>query len=293
MNAIESNFRESMDKHSLKHTEGIGGTKIFSYADRKALVDFSSNLSNFIKENYSDVRMVKDITTEQIQAFLNDKAKRCSTNTLEQYTSKLRKLEQLVNKTYNVQVNYRSGYVVPLGRESVRTVAMSTNDYSKLLKSIKGCRSQAVNAVKLAGIFGLRVSETVNIQSRDIKITEGIMHIHQSKGGRSRDLTIPEGQKQYLLSLKASVNDCERVVKLKENSVNKFLNRQLNAIGLAQYTEHDTGIHAIRKMVAQQYYDKCREGGQTIQQALNSTSVFLGHGEGRNNLMKHYLQNIK
>ena len=291
--AIESCFKESMDKHSLKHQQGIGGNKIFSYSDRKNLIDLSSNFSNFMKESHPTIKYIKEIKPQHIQQFLNSKSQDCSTKTLEQYVSKFNKLEKVVNGVYHAQVNFRSGFIVPNGKEKIRSIPMSRKDFNRLLSCVQGSKSLAVNAVILASIFGLRVSECVNIQGRDIQVDKGMLHIHESKGGRSRDLVIPNEYRQYMESLKSSVKDTERVIPIKEDSVNKFLSRQLEALGLGQYREHNTGIHSIRKMVAQEFFDNCRREGQTIQQSLNITSHMLGHGSGRNELMKHYVQNIK
>ena len=57
---IDSNFKEGMDKHSLKKN-GKGNSKIYSYADRKNLIDLSANFANWLKENHSEIRQLKDI----------------------------------------------------------------------------------------------------------------------------------------------------------------------------------------------------------------------------------------
>ena len=68
--AINNNFRESMDKNSDK-ANGIRNTnKIYSYASRKNLVKVSSAFGDFMKENYPEIRYVKDIRPEHIQSFL-------------------------------------------------------------------------------------------------------------------------------------------------------------------------------------------------------------------------------
>lgn len=291
-NAIEKCFKEGMDKHSIKHVEGIGGNKIFSYADRKNLIDMSSNFSNFMRGSNADIKLIKDVKPQHIQQFLNSKSKDCSTKTLEQYISKFNKLEKVVNEIYHTNINFRSGFIVPFGKEKVRNIVMSREDFNKVLKNVQNSKSLAVNAIALAGIFGLRVAETVNIQGRDIRFDKNTLHIHESKGGRSRELSISEEHKKFLEYLKGNVGSTERIIPIKEDSVNKFLNRQLESLGLNEYKEHVTGIHSIRKMVAQEYYDSCRCKGQAIQEALNSTSHFLGHGSGRNELMRQYVANI-
>ena len=43
---IEKNFKEKMDKHSIKKNKQMNKTRIFSFADRKNLIDFTANFSN-------------------------------------------------------------------------------------------------------------------------------------------------------------------------------------------------------------------------------------------------------
>ena len=94
--AINKNFSEGMDKHSDKRN-GIRNTgKIYSYSDRKNLVDLSANFSNWMKENHSDVKLVKDVNSSHVQEFLNQKAQDCSSETLKNYVSRFKKLEKQI-----------------------------------------------------------------------------------------------------------------------------------------------------------------------------------------------------
>lgn len=301
LNAIEKNFNEGMDKHSLKRTEGLGSGRIFSYADRKNLIDFSCNFAKYIKENYSNVKLARDIKVEHIQAFLNSKATSCSKATLVQYKSKFNKLETLVNKTYGSKVNYSKGYVVPITKENtakIRCAAMSKNDYSKLCNAMKDSKSSAVIAVQFAGRFGLRVSETTKLQGRDIDLQKGVLRVVDSKGKRSREISIPDKHRAFLQCVRASVGDTQRIVPIQPNSVNKAVRRGLEKAGSSSrldnnYKDAKTGIHSIRKMAAQNHFNECRSAGLSIKDSLSSTSIFLGHGANRYELMKEYVENIK
>lgn len=50
-----------------------------------------------------------------------------------------------------------------------------------------------------------------------------------------------------------------------------------------------TSVHAIRKMYAQEEYDKRIEQGMERKKALGQVSKLLGHGEDRMELMKEYV----
>lgn len=293
LNAINNNFKEGQDKHSIKSSGQMNNTRIFSYSDRENLKDVASNFANYMKENHSEIKMVKDVQAEHIQSFLNLKAETCSQKTVEQYASKFNKLENIVNSTYGTNATYK-GFVVPATVEQtkIRDVAMSKNDFEKLQNGFSNSSSSAKVAIELSAKCGLRVSETVKLQGRDIDLNKNIVHVADGKGGRDRDINIRPEDKQYFADLKANTGDYERVCPIQSDSVNKAVQRCMERVGIADKYK-DTSIHAIRKMYAQEQYDRYREQGLEINQALGQVSVDLGHSENRLELMKEYVLDIK
>lgn len=293
LNAINNNFKEGMDKHSLKADGLMDKTRIFSYADRENLKDVASNFSNYMKENYSEVKMVKDIKAEHIQGFLNSKADSCSKKTLEQYATKFNKLENVVNSTYGTNATYK-GFVVPAGKENtkIRNVAMTKSDFKKLENGFSNSKSSAKEAIQLSAKLGLRVSETVKLQGRDIDLNKGTVFVKDGKGGRDRHIPIRTEDKGYFANLKASVGATERICPVQSDSINKAVQRQMERVGIAN-KYRDTSIHAIRKMYAQEQFNSYREQGMAIDKALGAVSVDLGHSENRLELMKEYVLDIK
>ena len=167
IHAIEDNFKENMDKHSMKANDIRNDGKIFSYADRKNLIDVASNFSNYMKENYKDIRQVKEVRAEHIQSFLNQKASECSNATLKQYEAKFNKLEKIVNKTYNINATYK-GYTLPLSKENtkIRNTSMDIEDFKKLERAFINSNSYGKVAIQLTARAGLRVSECTKLQGR-------------------------------------------------------------------------------------------------------------------------------
>lgn len=292
LNAINDNFKEGMSKNSIKEAGQMNGTRIFSYSDRKNLIDVASNFSEFMKNTHPNVKLVKDIKAEHIQSFLNSKSATCSTATLKQYESKFNKLEKVVNNTYNCNANYR-GFSTPNGANAtkIRNSAMSKNDFKKLENSFSNSSSSAKVAIQLTARAGLRVSECVKLQGRDINLQKGTIHVADGKGGRDRDVQMRPEDKQFWTDLKANYGDMERLCPIKEDSINKAISREMEKLELKDKYE-DTSIHAIRKMYAQEQYDRYREQGMEITEALGAVSVDLGHSKDRIELMKEYVLNI-
>lgn len=296
LNAINENFVEGMDKHSIKAAEEMDGTRIFSYADREGLKDVSGNFCNWMKENHPGIKFVKDIKAEHIQGFLNEKADTCSKATLEQYASKFRKLENIVNATYGTkksQANYR-GFIIPTGVENtkIRSVAMSKEDFKKIEQAFENSTSKAKVALQLGEKLGLRVSEITKLQGRDIDLKNGKIHVIDGKGGRDRKVPIRAEDRAYFADLKARTGDRERICPMQHNSVNRAINRKMKDLGIAS-KYRDTSIHAIRKMYAQTEFERFRAEGKTINEALGEVSEQLGHSKDRKELMQQYVLRIK
>lgn len=292
INAIDKNFKPGMDKHSIKNEVGSNNIRIYSYADRRNLVKFTSNFSNFMKENYKEVRLVKDIKSEHVQKFLNLKAETCSKSTIEQYVSKANKIQNLINTTYNSH-NKLVLEIPKTKKEVYRDKQMTVEHYKILQKNMSG---NGLKALECAKNFGLRVDEISNLRKGDIDLEKKIIKVIAGKGGRDRDVHLKT--KEQLDIARKLYNSrlalTERVIPIKADSINRALNRAMQKIKLKDEYEK-TGIHSIRKLYAQQEYDRCRNKGMSIEKARAVVSKQLGHSEERgkdDNLIKRYIQNL-
>lgn len=279
---IDVRFQEGMDKHSIKRS-GKDNSKIYSYSDRKNLIDLSANFANWLQTNHAEIKLVRDINSTHIQAFLNEKANNCSQKTLEQYQSHFRKLETLCNNTYNTSVNFHSA-VTPLstknGGGKIRNVMCSDIQYQNLLKTTN---STLKSALILSKNFGLRASECSKLQYKDIK--ENGVFVADSKGKRSRFIKAENGQQQEILQ-QFRQGKQGRVCHVQTGSLQQAFNRECKR----QKIQFENGaFHTLRKNFATAKYKEYREQGETVQQALDHVSHVLGHGSNRNQLMKAYI----
>lgn len=293
-NAIDESFNGGgVDKHSAKHTGNSMGN-VYSYAERSNLLELSHQIGDYVKVNYG-VRMVKDIQSSHVQNFLNSKAETCNANTLSQYASRINKLESIVNNVYHVNTEWNKDLIVPpslISNDKTRDVAMTRADYNSIMQYAQSSNSQAKIAIELAGRFGMRVAETCKLEPRDINFNEMKLHIHESKGGRSRDIPITAGDVQFLKSIIGNKTPEQKIVNIKEDSVNRFLSRIEEKLGIEKYKTARTGIHSIRKMTAQEKYDQFREHGFSKKESMSKVSEYLGHGKDRIDIVKAYISNI-
>lgn len=293
---IEKNFKEKMDKHSIKKNKQMNKTRIFSFSDRKNLIDFTANLSNWMKENYSEIKLVKDINSKHIQEFLNEKAKECSQATLNQYSSKIRKMSNLINSTYKTNIKY--DFKTPKsssGKQILRDQQMKLENYKRIHEIMRN-GSNGQKAIEIGKNFGLRVSEITKLQKRDIDLDKKEILVKDAKGGRDRTVHFnTEEQIKVAIKLYNSVSrDLDRIVAVKENSINMALNRAMKKLNIKnEYKE--TSFHSIRKLYAQQEYDRLRNKGNSIEMACRKVSEQLGHSAERGldeKLIRRYIKNI-
>ena len=293
---IEKNFKLGMDKHSIKKNKQMNKTRIFSYSDRKNLIDFTANFSNFMKENHKEIKLVKDINSNHVQEFLNDKAKTCSQATLREYSSHIRKMSNLINSTYKTNIKY--DFKTPTsvrGKQILRDQQMKLEDYKRIHEIMRN-GSNGQKAIEIGKNFGLRISEITKLQKRDIDLDKKEILVKDAKGGRDRTVHFnTEEQIKVATKLYNSVSrDLDRIVAVKENAINMSLNRAMKKLNIKnEYKE--TSFHSIRKLYAQQEYDRLRNEGNSIEMACCKVSEQLGHSADRGldeKLIKRYIKNI-
>lgn len=290
--AIDNGFGEGgHDKRSAKFNEGTTAN-VYSFKERDNLLQTGIDLAGYCKDNFN-INKVNQITPSMVSSFLENKAETCRQSTLDNYASRLGKLGELVNNKFaSADVNWRVEKIESLiGQDKLRDVPMAREDFNKILDYAKdnSLTSKAVTATWLAGEFGLRVSECCKLQARDIDLNNNILHIVDSKGGRSRDLEIQPHQADFLKSLIEDKNFNDRIINIKEDSVNKWLSRIEEKLGMTQYDEAKTGIHSIRKMAATERYHENLERGMSEKEAERDVSKWLGHGENRQDVIKNYI----
>lgn len=288
LTAINHHFKEGMDKHSVKLSGQMDGTRIFSYSDRSNLVDLASGFAEYMKQAYPQIKEIRQIKPDHIQSFLATKSGTVTQATLSQYGSRFNKLERLVNDSYkSCNVDFHS-VVVPVsskGTSKVRTQMLAASDYHTLLNSTTNTNLR--NALVLSYCGGLRAAECSKLQAKDWNTDSGILTIVDSKGKRSREVKVPQ---QHIPAVNAVMGSSTgRICDCQTESLQKAFRRQLEACGLTDTYGKSGAFHMARKAYATNLYKACRAQGMSVQNSLSTVSRSLGHGANRNELMKQYI----
>ena len=298
--AINQNFREGMDKHSLKKMD-TSHTNIYSYSEKFRLLDVANSLGTFIKNNFGEIRYIVDIQPQHIQAFLNSK-QNCTQNTINSYIQSLKKLERVSNKCYGLAKNNLNQIVTPnvTKENSSRgaTHPITREAYEKILSYSLNNPSKSGNALLLDYACSLssnsnishafRVEELARIKLENISL-DGIITITNAKGGKTYQTHCPNVD--FLKSIIDKQYDPQGkfLFAISGASINKYLWRVCSKLDIGdKYSFHD-----IRRLHAQDFYDSKRNLGISPHNALLQTSLYLNHNSKREYmLMASYLNNV-
>ena len=286
--AINQSFKENVDKHSYKLEHGQKmSDKVFSYQEKFNLKDLAKNFCNYLKTQGVDVKQVKDIKSEHVQSFLNSKIGNCTQNTINVYASQLHKLELLCNKAYpSFKAEWHKDVIIPQAikkADSSRGVnsVISKEDYAKILNYAKENPSQSADAIRLQEKLGIRIEELARIKVKNIDFNQKILILDNTKGGK----TLTRQLDSKTLNLFKEIVDkhyaTDRLFSVSGASINKWLNRVQDKLGLEKHSNHD-----LRRYLAQSKYDEYRKEGYTKKEALQKTSEWLNHKGSREEMLK-------
>lgn len=292
---ITSNCRFGADKRAMKKNSCQQTSIVFSVKHAECLRNTVSNLCNFLKEQYPEIRRVNQITSKHIEEWYKIRADRWSIKTLEMHASNIRKLELLSKKMYSSCKNDFSKAKFPdkvnRNPDRVRDIQMSEEDFRKIEEVLNNTKSKAKVAIQITYRAGLRINEVCHLKAERINIEKQVIEVREgAKGGRDRDVPIQPQDLEYFKNLKKTVSK-GYVCPIKPNSANMAIRKAMIQVGISnKYLS--TTTHSIRKLYAQNRYDELRNKG--YEQGITTfdmVSKMLGHNENRTDLFKVYVSN--
>ena len=289
LSSIDGSFQEGRDKHSDKQNGGQGDYKVYSYSSLHNLKDFATNLTGYLKEEYN-IKNIKDIKDEMVQGFLNNKAATCTQHSLNIYKANICKLQEIVNHNFNsCNVDWKNSIVSPASLVGEKTKdrgvnsVMSIDDFKKIIQYAEnsGSTSKAYYAVLIEGALGIRVEELAQMKVYNVGLDKNTITLDNTKGGKILERELSPRVKNIFEELIRGKSANDKVLDIKSGSINKWLNRVEDKLGLDRHSTHD-----IRRMVAQEKYDQFRREGCTPKEAVDKTSRWLNHNKDRGKLLK-------
>jgi site-specific recombinase XerC len=291
--AVDSCFRENMDKHSLKISGNKQPHMIFSYTAKRNIKDTGVDLAKYCKQKFK-IKRLDQIKHEHIQQWIDSKASSCTKATLEQYHARLRKLEEVVKFKYrNSDFHWQTSKIQkPTSYkhdQKIRILKFEKEDYERLMTFYEDPknkrRTEAIKAIFLSFNYGLRADGSDTLQVRDIDF-ENMKFTVTEKGGKRRTLTIKSEHKKKFEEFIEGKKESDYIISIKNKSILKGVRNLIVSCGLGEkYPRYSGGLHSMRKSNATEMYYDLKKQGMCDRAAYDAVSKHLGHGKKRDKLL--------
>ena len=285
-NAINRNFKEGVKKRDYKTENGQAmDNKIFSWQEVYRLKDVARDINNFLREKEVERRDIRDITAEDLNKFLDSKKYNCTQQTINSYKNSIYKLQEVVNKTYKLDVKWRENIEIPKSVRSIKTkdrgakAVISNKDYRKIIEFAEKNKSQSGDVIRLERNLGVRVNEIVNIKRENINLDTREILFTNTKGGK--EITKKIKDIELVKEILDKNYSQTALFSIKPSSVNRYLNRVQDTLKIER-----NSFHNLRRNYAQNLYNAELEKGVTEEKALLKTSRELNHRTKREKLME-------
>ena len=263
--------------------------RVYSAADAKALIQMASQFGRYAQHELG-IKHARDLRLEHAEKFLEDRRKDgCTQSTLNKYAERLRHLSECVNHSYESAHLDFSALKAPEAPKAPKREQMTQEQYVAVLNCMP--QSKSKDAIRLARSFAPRDGSILSFEVRDVDLERNLFTVYRDKGGKTRKLPIEtEEQRELLTRLIAGKGPRDKLITLKPGSANRTLHRAMIRSGVCQnLLKEKTGIHSIRKLVAQERYDHLKEAGHSKRDAAGDVSQYLGHGRNRKDIRDTYI----
>lgn len=265
---------------------------IYSHCSYSQLYDFSMHLHNYLRENFPDIHWVREITPDILQSFIDSRGRQWSSHTVTEYRYLFRKFQQLINQTYNLNLDATSLKFPRPDNISVRDVSMASNHFYQLCSDLLNSRTKARFIPLLTYIIGTRLEEACSIKPEEIDLKNRLVYLNNCKNGRNRTVPFDADFLPALAEIKTYCiqNNWKTVCdSIKGTSAARAIRNSMKRLGFSDLYKV-TSNHAIRKLYAKRRLKEELEKEFNINRAWSVVQTELGHGlKCRNELFKAYI----
>lgn len=286
--------------------KGESINKIYSTSYWEDLRTFAGKLGGFLKSEFPDTRRVCDVSTLQLQKFLNRDG--ITDSTREKEVSYVKKIDVAIRRAYG------RGFDGNLERMTIRhedtakihDLSASKEMYVDLRTAMNTGKSESYKACDLARFAGLRIEECAKIRVNGrfnfyggrwgFGTVEVKGKADGAKGGRGRVVDILTADGRDMLADLFSGHSKGTVIQTADGSamtkdnISQSRRRACKRAGIEW--KDGNGLHPLRKLFAQECYDRLRTSGASIKEASDYAMEQLGHGKNREELKRVYIANM-
>ena len=259
----------------------------YSFGYKNLVFDHAITLTNWLREEYPDVRLFSEVDREMVTEYLGEKAATCTPDTIRTMLATLKKLQEGLRA-----INWIHEEIVPQdwvidGRNPSR--GPYTPDEATAIKAWIG-QHNAEYGQALDFIFssGARIDETLHLRSDKVFIDEGRVEL-QGKGGRVRKIQVLHAETLKTLELsKRFVYLTEQPGRLWKDGLERRVRQACEVLDI-----HRRGVHGFRATAACEFVGIKGALGYTDMEARHELAMWLGHNPHRTEVTYAYVPRDK
>lgn len=293
--------KQGQSKRAAKASGTYRDTDVYSQKRREELLSTARGFSTWYKATYGKNAMVRDIASDQVQRYIDEKVQRGdwrSQRTVKGRISAFGKISAICGTVYGTAPEWTLRAPERQLPEKLRDKAMTREDYEKLravYRDNERLSRGAQVALELDGRCGLRVAEAAGVYKESIDTQNWVLRVREgAKNGRFRDVPIRPRDRAYFASLRDLTPSGSHVCGIGARAISKSLTAAMRTVDigggktLKDRYPREAG-HAIRKMYARERMGELRAQGYGEAHAWDVVAAELGHGAGRTDLYKTYV----
>lgn len=261
---------------------------IYSYKTYENYRDSSIVAGKWLKNNFG-IRQLKDITPSMLQAYYKHRIDKFEKGELSAWTiqadySAITKLSNAtqsrgwIKKKFQVPKNEID---LPIRKLSDRIDRgpYTPEELEIIYDELKDRSPTAAEIIRFSYETGARYEGAINLTDKKVFQQDNKYFVKLiEKGGRERDIEISKEYYDHLQSLISKNNsDSDSSIKyVFKDMTNSNINNHLRSI-CSEKDIDNRKLHGVRGASAIKYLDQLQDSGLSFEEAVNLTSLFLGH----------------
>ena len=274
-------------KYTAKQTQGwqpgeaVAG--LYSYGTFNTVFKRAVTYTNWLNEQYSAVRLFKDVDEEMTTEFLSEKLETCQPDTVQTLLATLRKLqeglyamnwikEDIMPTDWRVTDNHQSrGPYAP-------------DEATALLQRVGQLDPELGQALRFILSSGARIDEVLHLRADKIAVGEKRVELI-GKGGKTRNIRVLDSTALTDLDLSQPfVFLPEQQARQWKDRLERHVRQACDGLGI-----HRRGVHGLRATAACKFVSIKQALGYSDAEARRELAMWLGHNPHRTEVTYAYV----
>lgn len=270
-------------KQAQGWTPGQAVNGLFSFGYKNLVFDQAITFTNWLREQYPEVKLFCDVDREIVSEYLGEKSATYAPDTMRTLLATFKKLQEGLRA-----MNWIHEEIVPVdwaisGRNPPRGPYVP-DEAAAIRHWVRARDSEFGQALDFILSSGARIDETLHLRSDKVFINEAQVEL-QGKGGRVRKIQVLHADILKMLDLsRRFVYLCEQQGRLWKDGLERRVRQACDALAISR-----RGVHGFRATAACEFVDIKAALGNTEMEARHELAMWLGHNPHRTEVTYAYV----